>query len=98
VLNDAHQAQLNKEKEEAAEAAKDLSDIQLKLENGVDAYELLKNEFEPSGPLRDHVVGRGVHKGKVHKKQIWSEFYLLVVVTHCCFDSLSCHCFVLHTK
>jgi hypothetical protein len=88
VQYEAHQAQKNKEQEEAAAAAKDISDIHLKLENGVEAYELLKGEFEPSGPLRDHVVGKGAHKGKIHKKQTWSEFYLLFVNTlQCIVDS-----------
>lgn len=67
------EARKQKERDAAAAAAKDLSDIQFKLENGDDPFEVLKSEFESCSILRDHIVGRGPNKGKVHKKQNWSE-------------------------
>ena len=35
-------------------------------------YQILVNEFEPAGPLEDHIIGgSGTHAGKYSKKQKW---------------------------
>jgi hypothetical protein len=85
VQYEAHQAQKNKEQEEAAAAAKDISDIHLKLENGVEAYDCSRASsshlvhYEIMSWAKEHIKAKftrsrlsglvGVYNGKV--KELW---------------------------
>jgi uncharacterized membrane protein YkoI len=80
ILNDVEFARKKREREEAEALAaanadmSDISDLELKVEEGVEIYELMMGEFEPAGDLCLHTIRRGAkEEGKTIKKQLWSE-------------------------
>jgi hypothetical protein len=79
-LNDVEFARKKREREEAEALAaanadmSDISDLELKVEEGVEIYELMMGEFEPAGDLCVHTIRKGAkEEGKTIKKQQWSE-------------------------
>jgi uncharacterized membrane protein YkoI len=80
ILNDVEFARKKREREEAEALAaanadmSDISDLELKVEEGVEIYELMMGEFEPAGDLCLHTIRKGAkEEGKTIKKQLWSE-------------------------
>jgi recombinational DNA repair protein RecR len=54
----------------------DVSDLELKVEEGVGIYVLMMGEFEPAGDLHPLMIRKGVKgEGKIIKKQQWSELF-----------------------
>jgi hypothetical protein len=62
IVNDAEFARKKREREEALVLAatvadmSDISDLELKLEEGTEIYDLMMDEFEPAGDLCPHMV------------------------------------------
>jgi hypothetical protein len=80
ILNDVEFARKKREREEAEALAaanadmSDVTDLELKVEEGIEIYELMMGEFEPAGDLCLHTIRKGAKEGgKTIKKQQWSE-------------------------
>lgn len=80
IINDAKEAREKEEKAAASESLVDLTDIDEKIQQGIAIYDILLAEFEPVGDMMDHIVEKGDHKGKVIKKQKWSEYTSLCII------------------
>jgi hypothetical protein len=76
ITNEARIARDKKALEDAAALISDISDLEIKIEDGAEIYELLMSEFEPKTELRPHEIGSGKDAGKVIQKQLWSELFI----------------------
>lgn len=62
-----------KQDEKQISAAEDSSDIETKIDEGVDAYTLMLAEFVPGGDLEKHTIAQGGNSRKVNYKHQWSK-------------------------
>jgi hypothetical protein len=84
VKNDRLDEEISKAKQLKNDEAEVVEDIDRRiLLEKEDAYEVLKDEFQPDGEPMDHVVGAGESKGQTTVKQQWSE-----CSASCCFQTL----------
>ncbi len=73
IINNAKEAREKEEKAAASQTLSDISDLKAKkVEQEISFYDIIVDEFEPTGEMQDHVVLKGPHAGKVIKKQKWS--------------------------
>jgi hypothetical protein len=93
IVNEERIARKKKMLEDAAALLSDVSDLEVKIEDGLEIYDLMMDEFEPAGDLRPHEIASGKDAGKVIQKQQWSEL-LLKFLTLACFNHRT-HYFVL---
>ena len=71
IRNDRLEAQRAAAEEEKVASSEDLFDIERKIEDKADAYQLLLLEFESDGPLLTHTIAKGAKQGQTSFKQQW---------------------------
>lgn len=76
--NDEDAERKKKAREADAAAVSDVSDLELKIEQGENIYDLLMDEYEPDGDLRPHTIAKGPDSGKVIMKQLWCKSLKIV--------------------
>lgn len=74
ILNDEKDAVRKQQQKERVNAIDDVSDLEERINTeGITAYMLLVDEFQPCGVSRNHTIVKGPNKGKQVKKQKWSK-------------------------
>ena len=81
IINNEKDAMHKKQRDMSTDAIDDVSELEARISDGITAYALLVDEFEPCGDFRHHTIAKGPHQGKQVKKQRWSKIIFLTLLS-----------------